>query len=78
MKYAVRLNTHLKGFAVRKTSGKSASRQLYRSVTDGAKDAANKNMIRNGRKSWNEEDHDVFTKEFFKSMKVKAGYEVYS
>ena len=57
-----------------KTSIKSST--LYKQATESAKQLANKNMVKCGRKNWNEEDYEVFQKSFFMLLKTHAGYEV--
>lgn len=48
--------------------------ELYKNIMATAKEEANKSMMMSGRKVWNEEDHDLFTKTFFSLMKTHAGY----
>lgn len=49
---------------------------LYNRIMEAAKTEANKQMNYGMRKSWNEDDHELFTSTFFKLMKTHAGYEV--
>jgi hypothetical protein len=53
---------------------KIVSSILYREIMDKAKEEANKSMFLGGRKNWNEEDHDIFSKTFFQLMRTHAGY----
>lgn len=55
---------------------KEVSPLLYRKIMDTAKDEANKYMNIWGRKSWDEDDHDLFTKTFFALLKTHAGYDI--
>lgn len=50
--------------------------QLYRRIIEAAKEQANINMNISARKVWNEEDHDLFTRTFFKLMKTHAQYDL--
>jgi len=63
---------------VYKTSSclKEVSPSLYRKILDTAKEEANKQMNYGLRKTWNEQDHELFTKTFFALMKTHAGYEI--
>lgn len=56
----------------------SSEATLYRRIMDASKDAANHQMNCCMRKSWNEDDHELFTKTFYGLMKKYAGYEVRS
>ena len=49
---------------------------LYNRIMDAAKTEANKQMNYGLRKTWNEADHELFTRTFFQLMKTHAGYEV--